>query len=141
MFGSTSPYRFAYTNMMRQHLEKFEEVTQVPELWEFLLGEWVPAVYEETWYNDGDTDFECPDKSKGKCPRVGDDRGILYDNKMLGVPRIRQIRVKNDSCEIHPQFSSTISVCYGKYSLADENTERFGPGFRKYRTEPIKYEV
>ena len=65
MFGSTSSYRFAYTNMMRDHLEKFEEVTQVPELWEFLLGEWVPAVYEETWYNDGDTDFECPDKTKG----------------------------------------------------------------------------
>ena len=29
MFGGTSAYRYAYTNMMQQHLEKFEEVTQV----------------------------------------------------------------------------------------------------------------
>ena len=72
---------------------------------------------------------------------------MLYDNKLLGVPRwvqvvrrvmvmvtvfrIRQLRIRNDSCEIHPQFSSTINVCYGKYSAQDEDTRRFGPGFRK----------
>ena len=49
MFGGTSKYRYAYTSMMEQHPEKFQEVTQVPELWEFLLDEWVPAVYEQNW--------------------------------------------------------------------------------------------
>ena len=28
MFGGTSPYRYQYTNMMKEHLEKFEEVKQ-----------------------------------------------------------------------------------------------------------------
>ena len=50
---------------------------------------------------------------------------------MVTVFRIRQLRIRNDSCEIHPQFSSTINVCYGKYSAQDEDTRRFGPGFRK----------
>ena len=104
-------------------------------------------------YNDGDRpDLPCPDsdtKTTGPCPRALEDSGVLYDNKLLGVPRwvemvrgvvvmvmvtvfrIRQLRIRNDSCEIHPQFSSTINVCYGKYSAQDEDTRRFGPGFRK----------
>ena len=68
MFGGTSPYRFGYTDMMKQHLERFDEVKQVaylllnayillvtllifqvPDLWTFLLEDWVPALYNEDW--------------------------------------------------------------------------------------------
>ena len=93
-----------------------------------MLDEWVPAIYEQDWYNDGDRpEFPCKDGGTGKCKRSLEDDGVLYDNKLLGVPRIRQLRVKNDSCEIHPQFSGIINVCYGKYSPDDEDRERFGP--------------
>ena len=40
--------------------------------------------------------------------------------------------MKNDSCSIHPQFSSVISACYAPYAVSEEDTERFGPGFRTF---------
>ena len=87
-------------------------------LWKFLLEEWVPASYQNNWYNDGGNPlFPCIDGSNGACPRIQDDVGILFDNKMLGVPRLRQLRVKNDSCEIHPQFSNTIRKGFKKVKI------------------------
>ena len=81
----------------------------MPELWEFLLAEWVPALYEEDWYNTGDTALPCPDGSRGApCKRSPDDNNVLYDNKLLGVPRFRQLRLTNNSCDVHPAFESNI---------------------------------
>ena len=94
MFGGTSNYRYAYTSMMQKLLveEKFEEVKEVPDLWKFLLDDWVPAIYDNEWYNDGDNDlFPCPDGKTEKCQRSDEDKGVLYDNKLLGVPRLRQV--------------------------------------------------
>ena len=106
---------------------------KVPELWEFLLDEWVPAVYEGDWYNDGDMpEMPCPDGSTGACPRSQDDRGVLYDNKLLGVPRIRQLRVRNDSCKVHPAFRYAMENCFSHYSPDKEDINRFGPGFRRF---------
>ena len=50
--------------------------------------------------------FSCPggEDRVGPCPVVPSDRNILYENRMLGLPRIRQLRVRNDSCQIHPHF-------------------------------------
>ena len=97
MFGGTSNYRYAYTSMMQKLLveEKFEEVKQVPDLWNFLLNDWVPAIYDTRWYNDGDSElFSCPDgRNATKCERLDEDKGVLYDNKLLGVPRLRQVQL------------------------------------------------
>jgi len=134
IFGGTSPYRYGYTNMMRQHLEKFEEVKQVPDLWQFLLEEWVPALYNEEWYNAGDIpELACPDGTTGApCKRSVQDKNVLYDNKLLGVARIRQLRLKNDSCSVHPVFKSNIKVCYSAYNRDQEDRLPFGPGFRRF---------
>ena len=44
--------------------------------------------------------------------------------------RLRQIRVKNDSCQVHPDFQNAIKQCYGPYSESNEDMEPFGTGFR-----------
>ena len=47
--------------------------------------------------------------------------------------RLRQIRIRNDSCQIHPDFQNAIKHCYGEYAESDEDREPFGPGYR-YKT-------
>ncbi len=45
--------------------------------------------------------------------------------------RIRQLRVKNDSCEVHPDFQNAIKQCYNSYSSSIEDEMPFGNGYRK----------
>jgi hypothetical protein len=51
---------------------------------------------------------------------------MMYENRMLGVPRMRQIRVTNTSClaNMNKQFKSAIRKCYSPYGLRDEDVDR-----------------
>ena len=92
------------------------------------------GLYWEYLYNDGtDKRFICPggEEAVGPCPVAPADRNILYENRLLGLPRIRQIRVRNDSCQIHPDFQNAIKHCYNEYSESNEDREPFGTGFRQ----------
>ncbi len=55
-----------------------------------------------------------------------DSNYIFYENKMLGVPRIRQVKVRPDSCTIASGFRSEIKHCYAAYSSSAEDTRSFG---------------
>ena len=37
------------------------------------------------------------------------------------------MKVRNGSCEVHPDFQEEITSCYDSYSEANEDTEPFGP--------------
>ena len=52
---------------------------------------------------------------------------ILYHNKLQGVPQLRQVRVRNDSCKVQKEFEKRIKVCYGAFSQANEMTTKL-PG-------------
>lgn len=51
---------------------------------------------------------------------------IYYENLLLGVPRMRQLKVKNNSCVVHDDFKEEISGCYDVYS--EDKEERFSFG-------------
>ena len=58
--------------------------------------------------------YTCPggEERTGPCPITDSDRNVLFENRMLGLPRIRQLRVMNDSCQIHPHFQvHTDTIC------------------------------
>lgn len=72
---------------------------------------------------------------------ASDDKKILYENKLLGVPRMRQVsqiyifslkkkefqvKVTNDSCIIHEYFRRLFLTCFDLYNEVDEDTEPFG---------------
>ncbi|XP_076348881.1 polycystin-2-like protein 1 isoform X3 [Tachypleus tridentatus] len=86
--------------------------TQLLDFWRFVDYVMLDSLYWETWYNNNVTNLE--------------DRNILYENRLLGTPRLRQLRVRNDSCNIHENFKETISKCYDIYSPEVEDTEPFG---------------
>lgn len=56
-----------------------------------------------------------------------EDLGYIYfENKLLGVPRIRQLRVRNDSCEVYKLFSEAIPLCYGEWKKSNNDESPFG---------------
>ena len=58
--------------MLKDHFEKISEVDQVPMMWDFMLKEMLPALYESNWYNTGENKkMLCPDGTvpKGPCVR------------------------------------------------------------------------
>ena len=62
-FGSSSSYRFAYTDIIKSQFERWEKIEQVEDMWTFLLDDFVPIVYPEEWYNAGSNDnMKCPDE-------------------------------------------------------------------------------
>ncbi|XP_065358834.1 polycystin-2-like protein 2 [Calliphora vicina] len=48
-------------------------------------------------------------------------RIYLRDNILLGPPRLRQIRVRENSCEVHEVFLTYFINCYAGYSKDKEN--------------------
>ena len=72
----------------------------------------------------------CPDGNPpmgSPCPTQPVDRGILMENRIIGLPRLRQLRVHNSSCDIPETFGGIIKRCYGRYSQSLEDTESFPP--------------
>ena len=73
----------------------------------------VDGLYWEKWYNDRNL--------------TSNELGyIFYENKLLGVPRIRMLKVRDDSCPVHADFKSEIKHCYDSYAPSIEDKKPFG---------------
>ena len=93
------------------HVEKtFEAIGEVSEFWEWTLGPFLNGVSQQ---NDVEQGY------------------ILRYNRILGSARLRQLRVRDDSCRITsslaPFYGDT--GCYNFYSSATRSTETYGPRF------------
>ena len=80
-------------------------------------NDFLDGIYWEKWYNKGNDPENLPcskerkeSKTKGPCPIEPKDRLIMYANRLLGVPRLRQLRVTNQSCLIPEDFKEAIKV-------------------------------
>ncbi|KAM9288783.1 polycystin-1-like protein 2 [Morus bassanus] len=58
----------------------------------------------------------------------GSYKGFITDgnSKLVGSARIRQIRVKGDTCPISPKLPCVIQECHAPYSLQTEDTSDYG---------------
>jgi len=121
-FAMTSSTMYYYTKVMSELFldspfietkNNFRGMTTMTDFWRFAQGPLVDGLYWETWYNDRN---------------VSDDElgYIFYENKLLGVPRIRQLKVKNDSCIVHDDFKNEIKACYDTYATSIEDQFPFG---------------
>ncbi|MEQ2196304.1 hypothetical protein XENOCAPTIV_008711 [Xenoophorus captivus] len=52
---------------------------------------------------------------------------IYYENLLLGVPRLRQVKVRNESCSVHEDLRDEVPDCYNIYTPSNEDTAPFGP--------------
>lgn len=106
-----------YTTTFRNGFNDFKD------FWQFLQGPLVNGLYTnfETWYDQSNT----TDQNLGY---------IFYQNKLLGEPRIMQIRINNGQCKMAKNFQSSINNCYPPYSSSYQSKDPFGkalqPGFQ-----------
>lgn len=121
-FGMTSPTMYYYTKVMSELFldtqfpetkNTFRGMTTMHDFWRFSQGPLMDGLYWETWYNDRNVSEE----------ELG---YIFYENKLLGVPRLRQLKVKNDSCTVHADFRKEIKTCYDAYASNIEDRLPFG---------------
>nr|XP_060155814.1 polycystin-2 isoform X3 [Globicephala melas] len=122
-YGMMSSSVYYYTRIMSQlfldtpvsKTEKtnFKTLSSVEDFWKFAEGALLDGLY---W------------KMQPSNRTEGDDRSfIYYENLLLGVPRIRQLRVRNGSCSIPLDLRDEIKECYDVYSVSSEDRAPFGP--------------
>jgi polycystin 2 len=121
-FGMTSQTMYYYTKVMTELFldssfkdtgNTFRGMTTMQDWFRFAEGPLMDGLYWETWYNDRNVSQ--------------DELGyIFYENKLLGVPRMRQLKVRNDSCTVHDDFKEQIKACYDSYGEAIEEKNPFG---------------
>ncbi|CAD5121175.1 DgyrCDS9711 [Dimorphilus gyrociliatus] len=118
----TSSTMYYYTKVMSELFldssfadtkNNYRGMTTMADMWRFAEGPLVSGLYWEQWYN-------------GKNVTNEELGYIFYENKLLGVPRIRQLKVKNDSCTVHDDFRNEIKACYDSYAKSIEDKEPFG---------------
>uniref|UniRef100_A0ABM5GK99 Polycystin-2 n=1 Tax=Pogona vitticeps TaxID=103695 RepID=A0ABM5GK99_9SAUR len=121
-YGMVSSNTYYYTRVMSQlfldvpvsKLEKtnFRTLTTMEDFWKFTEGPLLDGLYWEIWYNN---------------KTVAENSSFIYhENLLLGVPRIRQLKVRNGSCSIPEDLKEEIKDCYDVYSVGNEDTAPFG---------------
>nr|QCO69757.1 polycystin-2 [Amphibalanus improvisus] len=123
-FGMTSPTMYYYTKVLSELFldapyadtrNNFRGSTQVMDFWRFVEGPMMEGLYWDAWYDTARTSVNKHEQN------------ILYENRLLGVPRMRQLRVRDDSCNVHETFAGAINKCYSVYSESIEDQSSFGP--------------
>ncbi|XP_060542949.1 polycystin-2 isoform X1 [Pantherophis guttatus] len=121
-YGMVNSNIYYYTRVMSQlfldtpvsKMEKtnFRSLSTMEDFWKFSEGPLLDGLYWEMWYNN---------------KTVAENRSFIYhENLLLGVPRIRQLKVRNASCSIPEDLKDEIKDCYDVYSVTNEDTAPFG---------------
>ncbi|XP_053559279.1 polycystin-2 isoform X2 [Bombina bombina] len=121
-YGMVTSSMFYYTKVMSQLFldtpvsktegTNFKTLTTMDDFWKFAEGPLIDGLYWEMWYNN---------RSKAENQSF-----IYYENLLLGVPRLRQLKVKNGSCSVPEDLRDEIKECYDVYSVRNEDTSPFG---------------
>ncbi|XP_037621018.1 polycystin-2 isoform X1 [Sebastes umbrosus] len=122
-YGMVSANMYYYTKVMSQLFldtplsagdpSSFRSLSTMEDFWKFTEGPFLNGMYWEVWYNN---------KSLPENQSL-----IYYENLLLGVPRLRQAKVRNESCYVHEDLRGEVQDCYNMYTPTNEDTTSFGP--------------
>ncbi|XP_076020185.1 polycystin-2-like protein 1 [Genypterus blacodes] len=120
-YGMTSSSTYYYTKAMTDLFVntasdsgvKFQSISTMADFWIYAQGPLLDGLYWTRWYNNQSMDN-------------GDKSFIYYENMLLGVPRMRQIKIKNNSCKVHSDFENEITGCFDVYNEKKEADLGFG---------------
>ncbi|XP_010154109.1 PREDICTED: polycystic kidney disease 2-like 1 protein [Eurypyga helias] len=121
-YGMTSSNAYYYTKVMSELFLQtsmdgrvsFQSIGSMADFWVYAQGPLLDNLYWTKWYNNE------------SLAAHGTQSYIYYENLLLGVPRMRQLKVKNNSCVVHDDFKEEISGCYDVYSEEKEERVSFG---------------
>ncbi|TDG51539.1 hypothetical protein AWZ03_001999 [Drosophila navojoa] len=114
----------------------FSNVITITDFWDYLQFVVIPLLHGNVNNHS---------KTHRVIHRTRNLRGHLFlaENLLLGPPRLRQVRVKKDNCEVHSSLFRYFNACYTPYSKINEATDMVYKGTRYYtmdelQAEPIK---
>ncbi|XP_031457941.1 polycystic kidney disease 2-like 1 protein [Phasianus colchicus] len=121
-YGMTSSNAYYYTKVMSElflqtssdNRVSFQSIGSMADFWVYAQGPLLDNLYWTKWYNNE------------SLAAHNSQSYIYYENLLLGVPRMRQLKVKNNSCVVHDDFKQEISGCYDVYSEDKEEKVSFG---------------
>uniref|UniRef100_A0A674GK00 Polycystin 2 like 1, transient receptor potential cation channel n=1 Tax=Taeniopygia guttata TaxID=59729 RepID=A0A674GK00_TAEGU len=121
-YGMTSSNAYYYTKVMSELFLQtsadgrisFQSIGSMADFWVYAQGPLLDNLYWTKWYNNESLAAHSTQSY------------IYYENLLLGVPRMRQLKVKNNSCVVHDDFKEEISGCYDVYSEDKEERISFG---------------
>ena len=103
-FNNIMNAQFTQSNTNASSPVNFQGIGASGDWWDVMQGPFLDTLYTT---NDLGNDF------------------VYYENKLLGVPRLRQVRVKRNSCKVPALFAKTIPDCYDSYSFFNEDTSSY----------------
>ncbi|XP_066535300.1 polycystin-2-like protein 1 [Hoplias malabaricus] len=120
-YGMTSSTTYYYTKVMTDLFVNspsesgvtFLSIANMDDFWSYSQGPLLDGLYWTSWYNN-------------RSLQSGSQSFIYYENMLLGVPRVRQLKVKNNSCKVHSDFDKEITDCFDVYSEKKEDESSFG---------------
>ncbi|XP_009693008.1 PREDICTED: polycystic kidney disease 2-like 1 protein [Cariama cristata] len=121
-YGMTSSNAYYYTKVMSELFLQtssdgrvsFQSIGSMADFWVYAQGPLLDNLYWTKWYNNESLAAHSTQSY------------IYYENLLLGVPRMRQLKVKNNSCVVHNDFKEEVSGCYDVYSEDKEERVSFG---------------
>nr|CAH8862020.1 unnamed protein product [Trichobilharzia regenti] len=101
------------TNQVPNGTDALNNVNTFDSLWSVIKGPIMDSWYTDSWYNSQ--------------PFVSENNlTLLYQNRLIGVPRLRQLRVASNSCAVPVYFSNDIKECFAEYHESNEDKTPFG---------------
>ncbi|NXK82629.1 PK2L2 protein, partial [Amazona guildingii] len=86
----------------------FGTIRSKADFWKFVQGPLLDGLYWDKWYNNTTLPFQ-------------NYSHIYYENLLLGVVQVRQVKVRNNTCSIYPYFRSFLDDCYSDYHYQAED--------------------
>ncbi|OWF47600.1 Polycystic kidney disease and receptor for egg jelly-related protein [Mizuhopecten yessoensis] len=104
----------------------FEKISTVTDYWNWLENKLIPNLYA-THYANGTEVKPWWDK---RCIKD-------MESRRVGLPRLRQLRVKENTCVVNPALSTMIKHCRDEYGWTDDDAKHYLPGWKKPPEENI----
>uniref|UniRef100_A0A2C9JW57 Polycystin cation channel PKD1/PKD2 domain-containing protein n=1 Tax=Biomphalaria glabrata TaxID=6526 RepID=A0A2C9JW57_BIOGL len=116
-YQQRDPQSYAYnTNVRGVLLDKFDKIVTIQDYWTWLQENFLPAFYAQQYADGNDV-------------RYWRDVACIADmeSRRVGVARIRQLRIKNDTCSIQSELKSVINHCRDSYGWTADDTKPYLP--------------
>ncbi|XP_044184816.1 polycystic kidney disease protein 1-like 2 [Acropora millepora] len=119
-YGNRSYHGYLITNNLHDTYVHFSLAKDPRSYWKWLRWQFVNGVYANEWYNG---------KIATKQEYINNKKSIL-----LGMPRLRQMRIKKDTCDVPEVARASIQHCYDYYSIDKEEKNPHNlPGWEPFR--------
>lgn len=96
---------------------QFHRVSSIGTWWEYCDNVLLKGLYAQTWYNNKSLTWR-------EKLTIGSRASMR-----VGAPRIRQLRIKENSCRVHRRVRHLIPHCRDDYNWFDDDTKDYTPGW------------